>query len=78
MLFVQTTKVVKVCLIQMDKSVMINVSKKLDNVPNSSTEMEVVSIKEGMPKCTWFQYFCKTQGEKLCKDIMMQNNKISI
>lgn len=38
----------------MGKGAMLNVSKKLGLVTNSSTETEIVSTGERMPKCTWF------------------------
>jgi hypothetical protein len=38
----------------MGKGAMINISKKIGLVTNSSTETEIVSTGERMPKCTWF------------------------
>ena len=47
-----------------ERGAMINVSKKLGIVTNSSTQTELVSTEEYMPKCTWFRYFCLGQGDK--------------
>ena len=47
------------------KGVMISVLKKLGLVTNSSTETEIVSTGERMPKCTWFRYFRTEQGEPI-------------
>ena len=41
----------------MGKGALINVARKLGLVTISSTETEVVSTGERMPKCTWFRYF---------------------
>ena len=57
------------------KGAMISVSKKLGLVTNSSTETEIVSTGERMPKCTWFRYFRIEQGEPIKEDILMQDNK---
>ena len=59
----------------MGKGAMINISKKLGLVTNSSTETEIVSTGERMPKCTWFRYFRIAQGEPIVEDILMQDNK---
>jgi hypothetical protein len=57
------------------KGAMINVSKKLGLVTNSSTETEIVATGERLPKCTWFRYFRLAQGEPIKEDILMQDNK---
>ena len=59
----------------MGKGAMINVSKNLGIVTNSSTKTEIVSTGERMPKCTWFRYFREAQGETPKEDILMQDNK---
>ena len=41
---------------------MINVSKQLGLVTNSSMEIEIVDTDERLPKCTWFRYFRIEQG----------------
>ena len=41
----------------MGKGAMINVSKKLGLNTLSSTETEIVSTGERLPKCVWFRYF---------------------
>lgn len=56
------------------KGAMINVSKKLGLVTNSSTETEIVSTGERLPKCTWFRYFRIAQGEPIKEDMLMQDN----
>jgi hypothetical protein len=60
------------------KGAMINVSKKLGLVTNSSTETEIVATGERLPKCTWFRYFRIAQGEPIVEDLLMQDNKSSI
>jgi hypothetical protein len=60
------------------KGAMINVSKKLGLVTNSSTETEIVATGERMPKCTWFRYFRIEQGEPIKEDLLMQDNKSMI
>ena len=60
------------------KGAMINVSKKLGVVTTSSTETEIVSTGERLPKCTWFRYFRLAQGEEESEDILMQDNKSAI
>jgi hypothetical protein len=57
---------------------MINISKKLGLVTNSSTETKIVSTGERMPKCTWFRYFRIEQGEPIVEDLLMQDNKSMI
>ena len=57
------------------KGAMINVSKKVGLVTNSSTETEIVCTGERMPKCTWFRYFRIAQGEPIVEDILMRDNK---
>ncbi len=57
---------------------MINVSKKLRVATVSSTETEIVSTGERLPKCTWFRYFRIAQGEEEKEDILMQDNKSAI
>ena len=49
---------------------MINMSKKLGHVSNSSTETEVVSNGESFPRCTWFRYFCIAQDNKVKEDTL--------
>ena len=41
----------------MGRGALLNIAKKLGLVTISSTETEVVSTGECMPKCTWFRYF---------------------
>ena len=60
------------------KGAMINVAKKLKINTASSTETEVVSAGERMPKCTWFRYFRIAQGEPIKEDILLQDNKSAI
>jgi hypothetical protein len=60
------------------KGAMISVSKKLGVVTTSSTETEIVSTGERLPKCTWFRYFRLAQGESDKEDILMQDNKSAI
>jgi hypothetical protein len=57
------------------KGAMINVTKKLGLVTNSSTETEIVATGECLPQCTWFRYFRIAQGEPIREDIIMQDNK---
>ena len=57
---------------------MINVSKKLGVLTTSSTETEIVSTAECLPKCTWFRYFRMAQGEEGREDVLMQDNKSAI
>jgi hypothetical protein len=54
---------------------MINVSKKLGLVTNSSTETEIVATEVRLPKCIWFRCFRVAQGEPVKEDISMQDNK---
>jgi hypothetical protein len=61
----------------MGKGGMLNISKKLGLVTNSSTETEIVLMGERMHKCTWFRYFRIEQGEPI-KDLLMQDNKSMI
>ena len=60
------------------KGAMINVSKKLSVATTSSTETEIVSTGERLPKCTWFRYFRLAQGEEATEDTLMQDNKSAI
>ena len=60
------------------KGAMINVSKKVGVATTSSTETEIVSTGERLPKCTWFRYFRIAQGEEEKEDILMQDNKSAI
>ena len=62
----------------MGKGALINVARKLGLVTISSTETEVVSTGERMPKCTWFRYFRIAQGDSATEDILMQDNKSAI
>ena len=59
----------------MGKGAMINVSKKLGLNTLSSTETEVVSTGERLPKCIWFRYFRICQGDEPVEDVLMQDNK---
>ena len=54
---------------------MINVSKQLGLVTNSSMEIEIVDTDERLPKCTWFRYFRIEQGEPVKEYLLMQDNK---
>ena len=60
------------------KGAMISVSKRLGVATTSSTETEIVSTGERLPKCTWFRYFRLAQGEEDREDILMQDNKSAI
>ena len=62
----------------MGKGAMINVSKKLGLLTNSSTETEIVSTGERLPKTTWFRYFRIEQGEPIKEDILLQDNQSAI
>ena len=62
----------------MGKGALISVAKKLGIVTTSSTETEIVSTGERMPKCTWFRYFRIAQGDSATEDILMQDNKSAI
>ena len=62
----------------MGKGAMINVSKKLGLLTNSSTESEIVSTGERLPKTTWFRYFRIEQGEPIKEDILLQDNQSAI
>ena len=62
----------------MGKGAMLNVAKKLGMVTISSTETEVVSTGERLPKCTWFRYMRLAQGEEMSEGRLMQDNKSSI
>ena len=57
------------------KGAMINVSKKVSLNTLSSTETEVVSTGERLPKCIWFRYFRIWQGDEPVEDVLMQDNK---
>ena len=59
----------------MGKGAMINVSKKLGLNTLSSTETEIVSTGERLPKCVWFRYFRIQQGDEPVEDVLMQDNK---
>lgn len=59
----------------MGRGSMISVSKKIGLNTNSSTETEVVSTGERMPKCTWFRYFRITQGDVAKEDLLHQDNQ---
>ena len=60
------------------RGAMISVSKKLGVLTTSSTETEIVSAGERLPKCTWFRYFRIAQGEEVKEDILLQDNKSAI
>ena len=62
----------------MGKGAMISQAKKLGIVTTSSTETEIVSTGERLPKCTWFRYFRIAQGDSATEDILMQDNKSAI
>ena len=62
----------------MGKGAMLEVAKKLGMVIISSTETEVVSTGERLPKCTWFRYMHLAQGKEMSEDVLMQDNKSSI
>jgi hypothetical protein len=64
--------------VTMGKGAMINVSKKLSLNTLSSTETEIVSTGERLPKCVWFRYFRIGQGDEPIEDILMQDNKSAI
>ena len=60
------------------KGAMMNISKKLGLATNSSTETEIVSTGERLPKCTWFRYFRIAQGEPVKEDLLAQDNMSSM
>ena len=62
----------------MGRGALLNIAKKLGLVTVSSTETEIVSTGERMPKCTWFRYFRIGQGDSPTEDILMQDNKSAI
>ena len=62
----------------MGRGALLNIAKKLGLVTVSSTETEIVSTGERMPKCTWFRYFRLVQGDSPEEDILMQDNKSAI
>ena len=62
----------------MGKGAMLNIAKKMGLVTISSTETEIVSTGERMPKCTWFRYFRIAQGDSPTEDTLMQDNKSAI
>ena len=62
----------------MGRGAIMNVARKLGLNTVSSTETEVVSSGERMPKCIWFRYFRLAQGDKPIEDILMQDNKSAI
>ena len=62
----------------MGRGAIMNVARKLGLNTVSSTETEVVSSGERMPKCTWFRYFRLAQGDKPIEDVLMQDNKSAI
>ena len=62
----------------MGKGALISAAKKLGIVTTSSTETEIVSTRERLPKCTWFRYFRIAQGDKITEDVLMQDNKSAI
>ena len=64
--------------VTMGRGGLINQSKKLGVVINSSTETEIVSTGERFPKCTWFRYFRLAQGGDTKEDILMQDNRSAI
>ena len=57
------------------KGAMINVSKTLGLMNNSSTETEIVATGVRLPKCTWFCCFRIEQGEPVKGDVLIQDNK---
>ena len=60
------------------KGTMMNISKKLGLATISSTETEIVSTGERLPKCTWFRYFRIAQGEPVKEDLLAQDNTSSM
>lgn len=44
----------------------------------SSTESEVVSVGEKLPKCLWYQMFRIAQGGYANEDVLMQDNQSAI
>ena len=62
----------------MGRGALLNIEKQLGLVISSSTETEVVSTGEHMPKCAWFRYFILAQGDNPTEDILMQDNKSTI
>ena len=62
----------------MGRGAILNIAKKLGLVTASSTETEIVSIGERMPKCTWFHYFCLAQGDNPEENVLIQDNKSAI
>ena len=60
------------------KGTMMNISKKLGLATNSSTETEIVSTGERLPKCTWFRYFRIAQGEPIKENLLAQDNMSSM
>ena len=62
----------------MGKGAMLNIGKKMGLVAISSTETEIVSTGERMPKRTRFRYFRIAQGDSRTEDTLMQDNKSAI
>ena len=61
--------------VTMGKGSMMNASRKLGLVTNSSTETEVVPCGERLPKCAWFMHFRMAQWDADKEDVLMQDNK---
>ena len=59
----------------MGKGSMVNASKNLGLVTNSSIEIEVASNGECYPKFTWFRCFRIAQVDEIKEDVLLQDNK---
>ena len=53
---------------------MLSKSGKLGLTTTTSTETEIVSTVQYLPKYTWFRYFRMAQRELPKEDILMQDN----
>lgn len=60
-------------MIEMD--VMMNISKKLGEVINRSTETEIILNREIFIKYAQFYYFYSEKGNEEKEDLIMQVNK---
>ena len=65
-------------LATLGRGAMFNVSKKLGINTTSSTETEVVSTGERLPKCTWLRYFRAEQGGSEKEGALLQGSKSAI
>jgi len=52
---------------------MLSKSGKLGLTTTTSTETEIVSTVQYLPKYTWFRYFRMAQGEFSKEDVLMQD-----